>query len=376
MSLWTPLLAALPTAVHMRAHLVARNPAILPRFPARVAILGAAEEGRRLAETCAARGIAVASIVDDDPARLGRRVAGATVMSFASLASLDRSTPVVVASHRLLGAVRRLRAMGFVSVCGSAALQVADPIGFPPHMFYADWFEDLERHRMQYAQLAERLADDRSRAVLDALIGFRLTLDPEVLAPVLDADLYGAKDLPPPPDPSVYVDAGTFDGDSIRLYLDRYGTRCRTVHGFEPDPTTFQRLKENFADDPRIVPHNAGLSSGRGKLTFAADASRASILSPDGGVSVVVVGLDEVLAGAPAGVIKMNIEGAEIDALEGAARTIARYKPTLMISAYHRPSDLWRLPETIDRLAPGYRFYLRQHDGGVIESVLYALPTD
>jgi uncharacterized protein YqjF (DUF2071 family) len=72
--------------------------------------------------------------------------------------------------------------------------------------------------------------------------------------------------------------------------------------------------------------------------------------------------------------IKMNIEGAEIDALKGAARTIRRWQPKLAISAYHRPSDLWRIPRLVRWLSESYGLYLRQHDGGVIETVLYGLP--
>ena len=48
--------------------------------------------------------------------------------------------------------------------------------------------------------------------------------------------------------------------------------------------------------------------------------------------------------------------------------------PKLAISAYHRPSDLWEVAEVIAAIRPDYRLYLRQHDGGVIETVLYALP--
>ena len=69
-----------------------------------------------------------------------------------------------------------------------------------------------------------------------------------------------------------------------------------------------------------------------------------------------------------------GLSGAEIDALYGAANTLRKYRPTLMLSVYHRPADLWRIPEVVDEIAPGYQFYFRQHDGGTIESVLYAVP--
>ena len=86
-----------------------------------------------------------------------------------------------------------------------------------------------------------------------------------------------------------------------------------------------------------------------------------------------VVGLDEIAHGDRVTYIKMNIEGAEIDALRGAAQTIRRWRPKLAVAAYHRPADLWQVPALIREIHPGYRLYLRQHDGGLIESVVYAL---
>ena len=69
----------------------------------------------------------------------------------------------------------------------------------------------------------------------------------------------------------------------------------------------------------------------------------------------------------------MNIEGAEIDALYGARKTIERWTPKLAVSVYHRASDLWQIPEIVHEFSPDYELYLRQHDGGVIETVLYAI---
>ena len=58
-----------------------------------------------------------------------------------------------------------------------------------------------------------------------------------------------------------------------------------------------------------------------------------------------------------------------------ATAAVAEWRPKLAISAYHRPSDLWRVAETVRALCPDYDLFLRQHDGGVIETVLYALPS-
>ncbi|MEX2009494.1 MAG: FkbM family methyltransferase, partial [Dongiaceae bacterium] len=205
-------------------------------------------------------------------------------------------------------------------------------------------------------------------------LGFRQTLDPALLAPIVEWDLYDPAGLIGYGEDEVYVDGGSFDGDTIRLFIARVHGRFSRVLAFEPDPETFARLRGNFAWDPRIEPINAGLHRRRDVLRFHNDASRGAIFQAEGAIEMPVVALDEVLAGDRVSFIKMNIEGAEIEALAGAAGSIRRWRPKLAISAYHRPSDLWRVAETVHALCPDYDLYLRQHDGGVIETVLYALP--
>lgn len=366
-------LAAFGSASDMRDALRRQRPAFAPSALKALAIVGAAGEGLRLAELCMALGIAVRAVVDDDPKKRGMRVGSASVAPVESLATIDKSVPVVVASHRVLKAQDRIQAMGFKDVAPFALLQVLDPARFPPHMFYDGWLEDLAGNRGEYDALADLLADDFSRRVLDAVVDFRLTLDAAALRPIVEWDLYGPASLLSYGDDEVYVDGGSFDGDTIRLFIDRVHGRYARVIAFEPDKNTFTRLAANFIGEPRIEPINAGLHARTATLHFDNAGTRGSILVESGGIEVPVVGLDEVLKGDRVTYIKMNIEGAELDALRGAAKAIARWSPKLAISAYHRPSDLWRVPQQIREINPRYRLYLRQHDGGVIETVCYGL---
>jgi FkbM family methyltransferase len=213
-----------------------------------------------------------------------------------------------------------------------------------------------------------------SRRVLDAVIGFRLTLDPEVLRPVIEWDLYGPASLLVYGTDEVYVDGGSFDGDTIRLFIDRVGGKFSRVLAFEPDKNTFKRLAVNFAGEKRVEPINAGLHRRQATLHFDNAGTRGSILVDSGGIEIPVVGLDEILKGDRVTYVKMNIEGAELEALRGAQTAIRKWAPKLAISAYHRPTDLWQVADVVREVRSGYRLYLRQHDGGVIETVLYALP--
>lgn len=70
--------------------------------------------------------------------------------------------------------------------------------------------------------------------------------------------------------------------------------------------------------------------------------------------------------------IKMDIEGAEMAALAGAADAIREFKPRLAISGYHKPQDLWEIPQRIRDLNPGYRLAFGHHTPIKWESVFYA----
>jgi FkbM family methyltransferase len=340
-----------------------------------LAIVGAAGEGQRLARICATENIKIDAIVDDDSRKQGMSVAGHAVAPVQALAQLPKSTPIVIASHRLHRVTQRLRDLGFKTVVPFAMLQVQAPEVFAPHMFYDNLLDDLLTNRGEYLALHGRLADDHSRRVLDAVLGFRQTLDPAVLQPlVTEHDLYAPEGLFEFAGNEVYVDGGSYDGDTIRSFIERVHGRFADIYAFEPDPVTFAKLTANFRHEPRVHPIHAGLHSHGGSLRFRDDASRGAIFSNDGEIEMPVTTIDDVLGDRPLTYVKMNIEGAEPDALRGGQNAIRRWRPRLAISVYHRADDLWRIPQQVLGLDAGYKLYLRQHDGGIIETVLYALP--
>jgi FkbM family methyltransferase len=367
------LIANSGSAASLRNQLAEFWPALNNSALKQLAIVGAAGEGVRLASLCHQLGIRVLAIADDDLAKQGIKVEANIVVSIEKLSALDRSIPIVVASHRALLPVRQIRQMGFHTVCPFMALQLMDPVTFPPHMFHEGILEDLFANVEHYRDLGAMLADNRSREVLSAVIAYRLCCDPEVLDSVVEWDLYGPSNLLEYGKNEVYVDAGAFDGDSIRLFIDRVSGDFSRVIGFEPDPVTFKKLEHNFSSEPRVTPINAGLFSKKGELRFDDAGTRGSILVSSGGIVVPVVSLDDVLSGERVSYIKMNIEGAEIDALQGASQSIKKWGPKLAISAYHHPDHLWKISRAITGISPDYQLYLRQHDGGIIETVMFAV---
>lgn len=373
---WIDKLNQAKSLDELKQFLQSCHPSIQPNQLKSLIVVGAAEEGIRLIHLCRALGIEVVAWCDDNPSKQGQSIQGVSIQPTSALDAYEKNIPVIVASHRVLAVITNLRKKGFAAVAPWALLQVLAPNQFPPHMFYENWLESLFNNRDKIQKLMQMLADEKSFQVLNAIIGFRLTLNPDVLSDIIDWDLYGSEEILNLSDQEIYIDGGTFDGDTIKGFINRVNGQFKKVIGFEPDTGTFHKLESNFKHEPRVTAINKGLYSHEDTLYFDNVGTRASMLTEnteEDGIAVPVTSIDEVLQGEPVTLIKMNIEGAEIPALNGASKTIKKHKPKLGISVYHRADDLWEIPFLTQELHPDYKFYLRQHDGGVIESVMYAV---
>jgi hypothetical protein len=69
----------------------------------------------------------------------------------------------------------------------------------------------------------------------------------------------------------------------------------------------------------------------------------------------------------------MDIEGAEKEAIIGAKNIIKQNHPKLAICVYHKPEDIYQLPQLIYEIDSSYKFTLQQHEDGVYDTVLYAV---
>ncbi len=177
----------------------------------------------------------------------------------------------------------------------------------------------------------------------------------------------------------VFVDCGAFDGDTLRDFLSARGTEFERYFAIEPDPVNFEKIAGVLdSRDPgvrdKITPLCLALSSGSGTLRFDASGTAQSSLSASGGVAVRAARIDELFEHSRPTYIKMDIEGAEEEALRGAEKTIRNSTPVLAISVYHRFDDLWKLPMLIRSFSESYRFHLRPHADAFWDLVCYAVP--
>jgi FkbM family methyltransferase len=175
-----------------------------------------------------------------------------------------------------------------------------------------------------------------------------------------------------------FVDCGAFVGDTLSAVAS-IGARIEQVFAFEPDPENFAKLTAYTRDFARVTGGQVSLwpcavTDETGPRRFRSSVGEVSSLGTDGDDVVCGVALDDVLPTTAVTDLKMDIEGAELDALRGAERLIRRSCPRLAICVYHRAEHLWEIPLFVRALGLPYDFFLRSHGSGGFDVVMYAVP--
>lgn len=161
------------------------------------------------------------------------------------------------------------------------------------------------------------------------------------------------------------VDVGACTGDSIELIYKNYGEKLKKAYAFEPEEVNFMAMEENLKNigiGEKCKCFCEGLWSEDTILYFSnnTDSNGTGNISSVGNIEVKVQALDNIsldIVGELA--IKMDIEGAELEALKGAKNTITKYTPYLAICIYHKMKDILEIPAYINSINPNYKFYLR-----------------
>ena len=157
---------------------------------------------------------------------------------------------------------------------------------------------------------------------------------------------------------AIVIDCGAYDGGTAVRFVNM---GCK-VYAFEPGKDMFD-VARKVAEEKNFVVENFGLGSHEHTANFDA---KLRAISNDAQQSddVAIKTLDNYVGekNLPrVDFIKMDVEGSELDILKGAAVTIAKYKPILALSAYHKLDDFWTLMNFVKSIRPDYEFALRQY---------------
>lgn len=174
-----------------------------------------------------------------------------------------------------------------------------------------------------------------------------------------------------------FVDCGCFDGSTAFRFAGWCGRLgYKKIWSFEPDNNSYSLCKKTLSvlDKCNVYPY--GLSDHNGTVLFWGNGKEDSRIVVDdlskNVTQIPIVTIDSFLENEDVSFIKMDIEGAEYEALRGAAKIITEQKPRLAISIYHKREDIFLIPRLLLELREDYRFYLRHYSLITNETVLYA----
>ncbi len=233
-------------------------------------------------------------------------------------------------------------------------------------------------HAEEIKAVRSMLSDEQSRLVFDSVISYRLSGELRYLraCETHERDIWrlfvsGASCSGRPP---LLMDLGAYTGDTTELFLSVYDELSESagsadkplgsvpqprVLAVEPEARNCRKLAERLGGDARVTPVCAAAGSRTGVTEFPSGGGRGSLSRKTRPAAVETIDSLAAQYGMP-GLIKLDIEGSEADALEGGRLTVERCGPALMVSAYHRLRDMWELPLKISGMRRYDKVLLRR----------------
>jgi FkbM family methyltransferase len=350
-----------------------------------VVLFGAGSLGRRALAELRGIGIEPLCISDNDPRRWNSSVDACPVLPPAEAAKRYGADALFIvtiwnAAHWFSETLAQLQSLGckFVSSYSPVYWRFASTflpflLNDLPHKVYQDAKNVLRTE----ALWSDRISTDSYRS----LIYWYATGDASHLPSRLQENSYFPADIFSISPKEVLVDCGAYDGDTVRQAIDLVGGAFQAIHPIEADPLSLQKLGMSLAGMApeircRIHVHPCAVGAERARVRFETTGTVDSKICDQGGVEVDSIPLDELFRDTPVTMIKMDIEGAEYDALRGAAKVIQRDQPILAICVYHTQNDIWRIPLLVREMLPAHKLYLRAYEGDGFQTVLYAVPPE
>ncbi len=180
----------------------------------------------------------------------------------------------------------------------------------------------------------------------------------------------------------VVIDAGGCWGDTALYFASRIGQEGR-VFCFEFTPSNLRILQQNLdlnrslAARVEVIPQPVWDKSGEHLSYYENGPATSLMLGEKQSSRVLSKSIDDFVAEQAlqrVDFIKMDIEGAELKALQGAEQTLKAFRPKLAIALYHRADDFVDIPSYLESLNLNYEFFLDHFTIHLEETVLFASP--
>lgn len=240
-------------------------------------------------------------------------------------------------------------------------------------------YKFIEKNMSLLKGLSEMLADERSRQILNNLIVYRISHDQSLLESIADdvnlryyddRILCGAGK-------GFLIDCGSFIGDSLDGYVNYSGSEFRGAVCCEASAANIVRLSEHIKEsnyrNVKIDDH--AIWKEEGLVRFFPAGEKSGYVSDKGTIELNSTTVDRLVGNRKVDFIKIEVDGAEYEALLGAIDTIISQAPVIAISVYHKLEDIIRIPFILNGLRTDYRLYLRYYGQTTLTDIIcYAVP--
>ncbi len=339
-----------------------------------ICIFGAGNIGKGTVDAFEKQGIEVDFFCDNDASKVGNKYKGIECISLEELKEKKDETLVIIATRYYKEIYKQLKCSNFKNL---------DRI-FTNKFFVDDYFfsnPDIDSIKEKMWNLLDILDDEESKRIASRIIEEWFTYEYKFgqLDDIYSINQYFCQDLIKLSEEEVFIDGGAYIGDTIDGFLTNCNYKFKKIFSFELNERVYKILKDNVNKyepeiSENIVLLNSGLSNTESEIFYDDDDEGSSInMDNKGSNKGKTVNIDKALSGERITFIKMDIEGSEVEALEGAKNTIEEYMPKLAICLYHKPQDLWEIPFLIKRLMPKYKLFIRHHTDLLNETVCYAI---
>jgi FkbM family methyltransferase len=350
----------------------------------RVVLFGSGNLGRQALKALRSIGILPLCFSDNNEERWGKNIDDLEVMAPKEAAAIygEDSTFLVTIwnpFHWFNETALQLQSYGCSAIASYVSLHWRFPELFLPAMLN-DSPHKVYPQRDKVLAAAELWSDVESRKIYEANIRFRVLGEMENLPGRPSENTYFPLDILRLENHDRFLDCGATCGEMTQDLLQKRGRDFELFCALEADNISFPKLQAfchslPIAIQSKLKLFDCAVGRERATVHFAHSGETGSRISSEG-QAVDCFPIDELFATTPLTFIKMDIEGAEYDALLGAAKVIARDRPILAICAYHTQNDIWRIPLLVHETLPKHRLFLRAYEGDGFQTVMYAVPPE
>jgi FkbM family methyltransferase len=229
-----------------------------------------------------------------------------------------------------------------------------------------------ETKQKEFTAIRNLLSDDLSVQTLDSFVNF--VKEGKNNFPDITPNPYFPKNLKKWNEPLNFIDCGAFDGDTL-IEIQKENYKIESAHAFEPDIKNYKQLIKATKTISGVVSWPCGVGDNNESIRFQTQNNMGSFVDANGNSVIQCVRLDDCLPHYIPNLIKMDIEGYELNALHGAETMLKTHMPGLAISVYHLPDDIWQIPLYLKEIYKDKaKFYLRNHSRTIADTILYVIP--